>query len=146
MELLDLIDRSANVSIPIVITLLAVWFIWKVANDVPKTLTEYMNGRKKASLEQSNRYDSLQTQFQDQMRIITAVAQQGIEAQKRGNEVIERNNILMESNQRVIEKINISLDSYCEAVEDLRAEIKEEIQMSQKSYTEIIRLSEIMKK
>ena len=39
------------------------------------------------------------------MKIITVVARQGVEAQRRGNEIIERNNIIMEARNRADEQL-----------------------------------------
>ncbi|NCB47007.1 hypothetical protein EOM81_08330 [bacterium] len=89
-----LIDLLSEVGIPLAITSGVLYVLFKIAIMLPSCLQSYFNEIKK----RNDKYD-------EQMKIITVVAQQGVEAQRRGNEIIERNNIIMEARNRADEQL-----------------------------------------
>lgn len=93
-EARTLIDLLSEVGIPLAITSGVLYVLFKIAIMLPNCLQSYFNEIKK----RNDKYD-------EQMKIITVVAQQGVEAQRRGNEIIERNNIIMEARNRADEQL-----------------------------------------
>lgn len=93
-EARTLIDLLSEVGIPLAITSGVLYVLFKIAVMLPSCLQSYFNEIKK----RNDKYD-------EQMKIITVVAQQGVEAQRRGNEIIERNNIIMEARNRADEQL-----------------------------------------
>ena len=89
-----MIDLLSEVGIPLAITSGVLYVLFKIAIMLPNCLQSYFNEIKK----RNDKYD-------EQMKIITVVAQQGVEAQRRGNEIIERNNIIMEARNRADEQL-----------------------------------------
>lgn len=119
-ELSKMIALLSEVGIPFVVTSGFVYIAWKVGLTLPKCLEDYFAESKK----RNDKYD-------DQMRIITVVAQQGVEAQRRGNEIIERNNIIMSARSQADEQLILNLKALAEQinrVEDVTLENRKTVQ------------------
>lgn len=93
-EAKTLIDLLSEVGIPLAITAGVLYILFKVAVLLPNCLQTYFQEIQKRN-----------AKYDEQMKIITVVAQQGVEAQRRGNEIIERNNIIMEARNRADEQL-----------------------------------------
>jgi len=119
-ELSKMIDLLSEVGIPFAVTAGLVYIAFKVGLTLPKCLEEYFADAKK----RNEKYD-------DQMRIITVVAQQGVEAQRRGNEIIERNNIIMSARTQADEQLILNLKALADQInriEDVTLENRKTVQ------------------
>jgi len=94
-EIVNAVEVVSNVGIPLIVTIGLLVFLFNVCKYLPKKVDEFFENFKAR--------DKL---YDDQMRIITVVAQQGVEAQRRGNEIIERNNIIMQ--ERSVQDANLA--------------------------------------
>ena len=129
-ELSKMIDLLSEVGIPLAITAGVLYILFKIAVLLPNALQEYFADIKK----RNDKYD-------EQMKIITVVAQQGVEAQRRGNEIIERNNIIMEARNRADEQLiqNLKdLGSRMKNVEEATIKNRETVQ---NIYMETVKLT-----
>ena len=79
--------------------------------------------------------------YDDQMRIITIVAQQGVEAQRRGNEIIERNNIVMDCRNKSDEKLLEGLVHFAERLKTVEEITSKNTEMVQHIFTESLKMS-----
>lgn len=93
-ELRSMVDLLSEIGIPLAISSGVLYILFKIALLLPKSIENYFIEIKR----RNDKYD-------EQMQIITVVAQQGVEAQRRGNEIIERNNIIMEARNRADEQL-----------------------------------------
>ena len=93
-ELRSMVDLLSEIGIPLAISSGVLYILFKIALMLPKSIENYFIEIKR----RNDKYD-------EQMKIITVVAQQGVEAQRRGNEIIERNNIIMEARNRADEQL-----------------------------------------
>lgn len=93
-ELRSMVDLLSEIGIPLAISSGVLYILFKIALLLPKSIENYFIEIKR----RNDKYD-------EQMKIITVVAQQGVEAQRRGNEIIERNNIIMEARNRADEQL-----------------------------------------
>ena len=139
MNFLDFIQALSEVGIPLMITGVVLWFSWKLVNIIPTLITDYMKERRKQEENQEKRYQCLQDQLGEQIKIIIKISQQT-------NEVIARNNDLLEGNQKMIESIGTTLNENRLVMQEMRSEVKESVQTAQKAYTEVIRLGGVIGK
>jgi formiminotetrahydrofolate cyclodeaminase len=121
------------------VTGVVLWFSWKLVNIIPTLITDYMKERRKQEENQEKRYQCLQDQLGEQIKIIIKISQQT-------NEVIARNNDLLEGNQKMIESIGTTLNENRLVMQEMRSEVKESVQTAQKAYTEVIRLGGVIGK
>jgi len=139
VNFLDFIQALSEVGIPLMITGVVLWFSWKLVNIIPTLITDYMKERRKQEENQEKRYQCLQDQLGEQIKIIIKISQQT-------NEVIARNNDLLEGNQKMIESIGTTLNENRLVMQEMRSEVKESVQTAQKAYTEVIRLGGVIGK
>lgn len=139
MNFLDFIQALSEVGIPLMVTGVVLWFSWKLVNIIPTLITDYMKERRKQEENQEKRYQCLQDQLGEQIKIIIKISQQT-------NEVIARNNDLLEGNQKMIESIGTTLNENRLVMQEMRSEVKESVQTAQKAYTEVIRLGGVIGK
>lgn len=139
MNFLDFIQALSEVGIPLMITGVVLWFSWKLVNIIPTLITDFMKERRKQEENQEKRYQCLQDQLGEQIKIIIKISQQT-------NEVIARNNDLLEGNQKMIESIGTTLNENRLVMQEMRSEVKESVQTAQKAYTEVVRLGGVIGK
>lgn len=118
-----LIETISKVGMPLVLSALVVVFLYMLIFKAPKLIREYLDSRKCNEVEIKDTQKNLQDQLFKQLEIITTVAQQGIEAQKRGNMVIEQNTTAFVTYQKVSEHMITSIidlkdsaDSACNGI------------------------------
>jgi len=79
--------------------------------------------------------------YDEQMKIITVVAQQGVEAQRRGNEIIERNNIIMSARNIADEQLILNLKALAEQICNVEEVTLENRKTVQNIFMETVRMS-----
>lgn len=95
----NIIQAIGQIGLPMVISAGVLYILWNVARLIPSSVQSY--------LEEARERDK---KYNEQMSTIILVAQQGVEAQRRGNEIIERNNIIIESKSRYDEQLLRTLE------------------------------------
>ena len=129
-EARTLIDLLSEVGIPLAITSGVLYVLFKIAIMLPTCLQSYFNEIKK----RNDKYD-------EQMKIITVVAQQGVEAQRRGNEIIERNNIIMEARNRADEQLIQNLKDLGARIKNVEEATIKNRETVQDIYLETVKMS-----
>lgn len=137
-----LLTMVADIGLPLVIAGGTLYIIWRVSNILPDSIKGYIAHNQAFEKRQQEYYEKRQAQYDEQMQIIITVAQQGVEAQKRGNEVIERNNIIMEARYKNDEQIATALTMLIEQCNRTECTAKENGDIIHKAYMEAIRVSE----
>lgn len=95
----NIIESLSQVGLPLLISAGVLYILWGLARLIPNSVQAY--------LEEARQRDK---KYSEQMNIITIVAQQGVEAQRRGNDIIERNNIIIEARTRYDEQLLRTLE------------------------------------
>lgn len=95
----NIIESLSQVGLPLLISAGVLYILWGLARLIPNSVQAY--------LEEARQRDK---KYSEQMNIITIVAQQGVEAQRRGNDIIERNNIIIEAKTRYDEQLLRTLE------------------------------------
>lgn len=129
-ELGKMIDLLSEVGIPFAITAGVLYILFKIAVLLPKCMQDYFADVKK----RNEKYD-------EQMKIITVVAQQGVEAQRRGNEIIERNNIIMSARTQADEQLVLNLKALAEQINRIEEVTLENRKTVQNVFYETVRMS-----
>lgn len=142
---ITLMDFIGKVGIPFVVTCGVLFIVWKIGNTIPSSIKSFVSTITEQEKKQQAYYRERQKQYDEQMQVIITVAQQGVEAQKRGNEIIERNNIIMEAQQRSNDKLMIALENLSDQCCRAEEATHENRETANKVYTEIVRIAERVK-
>lgn len=120
-DVIKIIDAISTAGIPIIICAIVIYFCVKY-------LPRYIENRAKDNNEQ--------------MKVIITIAQQQIETQKRSNEVIERNNLIIQSSQQSNEKLVTVIDALIDRYDITSDDIRQLSNLSNSTHTELVRISE----
>lgn len=113
-----LLDNGVSVAIIGVVLFIGL-SLAKMIPDLVKHRMEYDLKKQEAKdnleMERNKRYD-------EQMEILVTVTQQGIEAQKRGNAVIEQNTEVIRKVRETEEKLNLTIVGFQKDLNQMRSE------------------------
>ena len=82
-ELLALVKVVSEVGIPVVVTLGVLYLSWKIGAIIPDSLKKYIETGAERDKRQEKLCTEQKTQYEEQLKLILTVAQQGVEAQRR---------------------------------------------------------------
>ena len=138
----SLLKDVTDFGIPLIITVGVIFLIWKISKIIPDALKNYIESGQDRDKKQQEYLDERQRHYDKQMEVIITVAQEGVEAQKRGNEVIERNNIIMEAQQANNNQLVAALGKLTEQSRRTEDSTCGNREIANKIYAETIRLTE----
>lgn len=144
-ELLELVKAVSEVGIPVVVTLGVIYLSWKIGAIIPDSLKKYIETGVERDKRQEKLFTEQRAQYEEQLKRILTVAQQGLEAQRRGNEVIERNNIIMEAKTRMDEALIHTLNTLIEQSKRVEEVARDNRECVEKTYMEAVLLGERFK-
>jgi hypothetical protein len=144
-DFISLVDKISNVGIPLIITAGVLYVLWLISKTIPSSIKNYIDAISKREEDYKQENQNLQNKYDEQMKIIITVAQQGVESQRRGNEVIERNNVILEGKQKTDERLIEAINTLSRTTSRLDESVNESTECTRKTYTEIIRVGASIK-
>lgn len=144
-DVIKIASAISNEGLSIVLSALVVVFLYMLIFKFPKLAKDYVDSRKCNEDELKSTQKNLQDQLFKQLEIITTVAQQGIEAQKRGNTVIEQNTIAFTSAQKINEQMISSIIDLKDTVSVIDDSVEENRDIAQKALVEANKIGETLK-
>lgn len=163
-EFVTLLDRFANIGVPLIITALVIYLFAKYVPILANNYNNYLVKKEESIKEQTqilkqtqeerNRqdiahqekfdalYKDVQVKYEEQLHTIFIVAQQGVEVARRSNEVIERNSIVMEQSVKSNDNLQIIMENLRREIKDLRIITNDSIAKQQECFTELLRLGD----
>lgn len=127
----NIIESLSQVGLPILISAGVLYILWGLARLIPSSVQAYFDEAK----ERDKKYG-------EQMSTIILVAQQGVEAQRRGNEIIERNNIIIEAKTRYDEQLLRTLEGLTQQSCRTEETVKANHELITSSCLDLTRVSE----
>lgn len=92
----------------------------KLVNMIPKVVEQRMQNEQKKRDAQANLEMERNKRYDEQMEILVTVTQQGIEAQKRGNSVIEQNTEVIKRALETEEKLNMTVAEFQKELREIK--------------------------
>lgn len=140
-EFNTLVEIVSKVGIPLLVTAGVLFILWKIALMIPPAIKTHFENNEKFERDKREEDKARDDKFDKLLETIIAVAQESVEAQKRGNEIIERNNVVIERFMKSSDDLLNYTKSLEEGHKRIEDAISENTGVARKAYTEIVRIS-----
>lgn len=144
-EVKSFLEIVADIGIPVLITLIIIYAVLKLVPVFASGIKKYWEGKEEEEAGFREALEETSKRYEEQLKIISSVAQQGIEVARRGNEVIERNNIVMQGMQASNEKLYTTITELSGEIKELKDCAAQTSQIDREIYTEVLRLKDAVK-
>ena len=143
--LTELLKAVEKIGIPVLFCIVILVIAYKMIPMYLTSMQNHFNNKNEILLRQQSNNELIIRQHQEQMKTITAIAQESIEVSKRSNIIIERNTELCLKYRITQEQLKESFDFYAVDIQNTKELVREALEMQQSIYTALMRLNDKMK-